>query len=569
MGLMTGAIQIGPNALLAYQSALQVIGNNVSNVGTDGYTRQTPILTPASGVTLTEGFQPGGGVALTGLRRNVDESLEDRYRVATGDQASSQVMQDVIGRIESSMNELSDNDLSTLLQSFFDAFSDLQNDPTQPAGRSVILAAADNVAAELSRQREEVLTMQIELNGDLKTSAQRANEISGDIADLNARISQLENSASGSSSALCDQRDQLLRELGELVQIQIRPQPGGSVNVYIGNEPLIQGGLNRGLKTTLDTVDGYPKVTVRFADNNSPIQMRGGKMAGLVESRDVLLVGHVADLDGLAANLIAEVNKVHSQGQGLEGFTDVTGTYDVDDANAALNSSDAGLALKPQNGSFVITEVDQDTGAATDHVITVDLDGSGADDSLNSLVAQINGKLVNAHAEVTGDNKLRLVANTGFELDFSQDSSNTLAALGVNTFFTGTDAKDLAVNSTLTANPRLLAAATQRTPGDGSNAANLFALGSEPIGTLNNQSISDYYNLIVSNVAVRGAAAKATTDGAAAVTSALASQREAVSGVNLDEETVSLLKLERAFEGAARYTTTINGLMDQLLALVS
>src|SRR5688500_18297902 len=87
MSLTTSALQIGKSALLAYQSALQVVGNNISNAGSPSYTRQTPVLSPAAGVMLPEGIMPGSGITLTSLQRNVDNSLENRIRLALGDQA--------------------------------------------------------------------------------------------------------------------------------------------------------------------------------------------------------------------------------------------------------------------------------------------------------------------------------------------------------------------------------------------------------------------------------------------------------------------------------------------------
>jgi flagellar hook-associated protein 1 FlgK len=160
------------------------------------------------------------------------------------------------------------------------------------------------------------------------------------------------------------------------------------------------------------------------------------------------------------------------------------------------------------------------------------------------------------------------VADSGSSITFAEDTSNVLAALGVNVFFTGTGAQDLAVSSQLSANVNLLAAARSNTPGDGTNAGRIATLGSEPVADLNNLSLTDYYNGIVTDIAVKGASAQASVTATAAITSALSSQRESVSGVNLDEETIQLLKLERAFEGSARYTTTVNQLIDQLLAIV-
>lgn len=566
MGLITGGIQIGRSALMAYQSALQIVGNNIANVGTEAYTRQSAILTPVNGLALPEGFQPGGGVALSGLQRNVDESLENRYRIALGDQAAAQVRQDTIGRIESSMNELSESDISTLLQKFFNAFSSLQTKPDDVAARGIVLTDGAALVQEIQRQREDVIALRDQLNSDLQHATSRANQIADDIAQLNIRIAELEGTSRGMGGALRDQRDQLLRELGTLVQIQIREQPGGSINVYVGNELLIQAGMNRGLTTTLNTDNGYPRVDVRFADNNSMVEVRGGKIHGIIEARDTLLDGQIDQLDGLSRALIFEVNKVHAQGQGLEGFTNVAGTNDVRDAAAVLNSAAAGLDLVPRNGSFKMTVKDQDTGLAQDFIIHVDLDGIGVDDSLSSLVARINGTAQNAQAFVTGDNRLRILADNGFEITFSEDSSNVLASLGINTFFTGRSSQDIGLNPELLANKNLLAAANGAGPGDNSGA--IAALGNGPIKSLNNQSISDFYNAIVANVAVKGSAAKSTGEATASIAAAIGSQRESISGVNLDEETILLLKLERAFQGAARYTTTVNSLIDQLMALV-
>lgn len=568
MGLINGALQIGRSALMAYQSALQVVGNNISNVGTDGYTRQTPVLTPVEGAVLPEGFQAGGGVALTGLRRNVDETLEARYRVALGDAAGSLVQQQTLGRIESVMNELTDTDLSSILQSFFNSFSDLQNNPHDTATRGMVITQGSTLANEIQRQRTDVLALRNELNDDLEASAQQADQIATQVADLNVRIAKLESTGEGGANALRDQRDGLLRDLGELVRIEVREQPDGGVNVYVGNELLVQGGLSRGLTTTLDTTSGYPQVVVRFKDNNTPIMMRGGKMAGLVEARDTHLMGQIEQLDNLARALIQEVNKVHASGQGLEGFTDITGVFDVQDPDAALNSGQANLDLKPKNGSFKVIVVDQATGLSQTSLITVDLDGAGTDESLNSLVVQINGKIQNAQAIATGDNRLRFKAGDGFEIRFAEDTSNTLAALGVNTFFSGTDSQDLAVNPLMANNPRYLAAATSGNTGDGTNAASIAALGDTALEGLDGRSVSDFYNAIVANVAVKGAAASASVEATNAINTSLSAQRESISGVSLDEETISLLRMERSFQGAARYTTTVDQLLQEMLALV-
>ncbi len=554
--------------MLAYQSALQVVGNNISNAGSPSYTRQSPVLTPSTGVILPENFTPGGGVALTGLRRNIDEALENRLRVAIGDQQSSLIEQQTIGRIEGILNEMSDSDLSTLMQEFFNSFTALQNSPEEESTRQMVLANANTLIDEIQRQREDTLTIRDELNKTIEETTDQANNLASQIADVNVQIVTVESVNEGGANALRDQRDSLLRELSELVQIEVREQEDGGVNVYVGNEPLIQGGINRGLTTTLEVEDNEPRRVVRFGDNTGPLTLRGGKLAGLIEVRDAHVMGHVQDLDGLATALIQEVNKAHALGQGLEGFTEVTGTYDVLDSQAVLDSENAGLDFTPQNGSFLLTVKDTNSGATNTYTIDVDLDGFDNDETLDRLALKISAA-EHINAAATSDNRLRIEADDSFEFSFAEDSSNVLAGLGINTFFSGSDGEDISVNSVLEAEggAQLLAAASGGGPGDGANAALLAGLATESLDGLGGQSVMDYYNNLATSIAVKGSAANAAVEAADSVASSLNAQRESVSGVSLDEETISLLRLERAFQGAARFTSTVNKLMEETLAL--
>lgn len=569
MGLVNGALQIGRSALIGYQSALQVLGNNVANAGDAAYVRQTPILRPQPGAPLPEGVMPGGGVALTNLRRNLDSALENRLRIATGEQAAAEIQQKTLGRIEAVMNELSDSDLSTLLQEFFNRFSTLQNSPHDMGVRGMVVAAGEALTGEIQRQRTDVLTMRDELNDELVEITKQANELASQIAELNQRITGIESPSTGAASALRDQRDQLLRDLGELMEIQVREQPDNGINVYVGNELLISSGISRGLTTTLETDAQHPRVEVRFEDNMQQVTLVGGQMAGIITARDTDVMGHVQALNDLSQAVIQEVNKVHSSGQGLQGYEEVTGVFDVKDSDAVLNSEDAGLQLAPQNGSFIVYVTNTQTTPASRIATTidVDLDGAGNDDTLASLAAKLNA-VDDLTAEATPDNRLKLTCAEGCEVSFGQDTSYALAALGVNAFFTGANAEDVQVSADIAGNLDLIAAATDHTVGDGSNAGQMAALATTGLSGLSGQSINDYYNNIASDVAVRASAALAGVNAADSIVASLTTQRESISGVSLDEETISMLRYERAFSAAARYTTVVDSLTQELLAIV-
>ena len=566
MGLVTSALQIGRSALLAYQNAIYVTGDNIANAGSNTYARRTPILTPLNSVGTALGFSMGLGVQLGSLRRNVDEALENRLRTAIADERSALTEQYTLGRVESLFNELSDYDLSSQLNEFFSAWADVQNTPQDISTRGIVLTVGASLAESMHRMRNDLVQTHKELNEQITGTVDEINRLLGEVGDLNRQVVQAE-AGGGTANSLRDQRDGALKELSELVAIQIRQQEDGSVNVYAGNDLLVQAAMIRRVRVETKTVDGLATSQVRFEDDNSLLDARGGALEGILNSRQQHVLTHMASLNQLTTALIQDVNRLHAEGQGLVGLTDVTGEYAVLDPALALNTSGGGLDLVPQNGSFLITVTD-DAGRSTVTQIDVDLDGIGPDTTLNDLAAALDA-VDDISASVTADGRLSITADPGASFTFSQDSSHVLAALGMNTFFSGSDASDISINPLLANSPELLAVATENLEGDGSNAGRIAALANEISATLGgNQSLIDFYNIIVGAVAVSGQAALNAVSAAGIISGALEAQHESVSGVNLDEEAVQLMKFEKAYQGAARYISVVDELINELIGLI-
>jgi flagellar hook-associated protein 1 FlgK len=575
MSLVATALQIGRSALTSYQSALQVLGNNVSNAGDPDYTRQTVGLGPLNGVALPEGFRPGAGVALTSLKRNLDESLEHRLRMAISGQHAVQAEDDQLSRIEVLFDEVVGIGMRSRLSSFFNSFSEVHNNPADAATRAVAIGEGAGLALSLRQLRSELLALAEEADSQISGLVEQANGLASGIADLNAQIVAAEAGDNAPAAALRDQRDAMLRQLSEIVDVHTRIQEDGALYVFIGSEALVQGNVVRELATDLRLDGESQRTAVVFADTGADIHPRGGALAGIIAVRDRHTIGTVSGVDQLASALIAEVNRIHSDGQGLSGFTSVTGTVALSDTTAALDSADAGLELPVQNGSFFIVVSDDTTQTPVAYQIDVDLDGEGDETSLESLVETVNSTVIGVTASVTADGRLKLEADAGVSFTFGhdgqstrEDTSDVLAAFGINTFFTGSSAADIAVNDALESRPDLLAAAQVHLPGDGANAARLAALDTTSSSLLNNSSLLDYYSSVVGEVATTAGAAHTSAEAASAVLSSLQAEKEAISGVSLDEEAVDLLKFERAFQGAARYITVVDRLMDEMMTLV-
>jgi flagellar hook-associated protein 1 FlgK len=189
------------------------------------------------------------------------------------------------------------------------------------------------------------------------------------------------------------------------------------------------------------------------------------------------------------------------------------------------------------------------------------------DTTLTSLATDLDG-IANVNASVNGG-KIKIATDSNdTEISFSQDSSGVLAALGVNNFYQGTKASDIAVNATLAANPALLAAAKNGEPADNQTARVIADLETASLTGLSGSTLKDTYQTMVNGIATSASGAKTNAQATQVVKDTLEAQRESLSGVSLDEEAVNLMKQQRAFQGAARLITVVNEMMDTVLGLV-
>ncbi|MCK5272874.1 MAG: flagellar hook-associated protein FlgK [Sedimentisphaerales bacterium] len=575
MALINGALQIGRSAITASQAALAVTGNNMANAATPGYSRQNVQLAPTQYTEVMPGKYTGTGVILQEVRRQIDDALNGRIRTAVGESASYLVQQQTMMRVEAAFNELTDQDLSTRLNSLFSSFSALQSQPHDIASRSVVLqegASLTNFVREVSR---ELTSIQEDLDAQVRYQVEQADALANQIADLNQQVAVAEAGRGGSAAALRDQRDMLLKELSGLISITDREVEGGSVNVFIGSEPLIQYSDSRGLSyVETEDANGNKLAQIVFSDNEDTVALTSGKIYGQITTRDDQVGGVIDDLDNWTKAMIFEVNKLHSLGRGLDGFTSVTSSLNVDDADASLAATaETGLPWQASNGVFFVQVYDSNGDAISGpQMVEVNIGMGGTDTTLNSLAVSLNN--VNGiTASVDGSNYLQIDATTsGHTFAFSAptdsgDATDALAALGINTFFDGYNASTMDVRTDLAADPRQLAAGANGLPGNGDVAGQIAQLATSGVTSLNGLSINDKFRSIVGGIATDSKAAQDNYTAADVVVETLELERQSISGVSIDEEAMHMIVFQRAFQGAARYISLIDQLLDEVIAL--
>jgi flagellar hook-associated protein 1 FlgK len=173
----------------------------------------------------------------------------------------------------------------------------------------------------------------------------------------------------------------------------------------------------------------------------------------------------------------------------------------------------------------------------------------------------------NVTAGLSANNEFTLTAAAGYEISFSDDSSGALAALGMNTLFTGRNASDIAVNDDILDEPGLLAAGSGHVDGSNGTARAIADLQDAAIDDLNGRSLREFWQQSVNRVAVRADAANGAVESSRLVRESISGQLQAVSGVSLDEEAVNLLTYQRQFQAAARFISVIDETLQTLLSL--
>jgi flagellar hook-associated protein 1 FlgK len=558
------ALNTATSALAVDQAGITVTGNNIANVGNANYSRETATVTPSQDTEVQPGIFVGTGVDLTSVQRQVDSALNSRLRGSQSDNSSAQTTANWVGQVQSTLNALSGSDLSAQLSTFFTGWSNLANNPTDSGLRQVVIQNGQNTAGYLQNLDGQLNGLQTNVNQELPLQVSSANNLATQIASLNVQIATAQNSAGGSPNSLLDQRDAALSQLSQLVNINTQDQPDGTVNVFVGSQPLVVGQTNNGLSMKNETdANGNVTPTVIFTNDNGTVPATSG-VIGALQSVKSQITSATDQINTIAHNLIDAVNQVHASGQGTAGFTSVTSTNTVNDPTKALASTAAGLDFTPKNGSFVVT-VTQADGTASSTLVPVNLTGSANDTTLNSLATSLNG-IAGVSATINAGQLTIKSTGANAKISFSQDSSGTLADLGINTFFTGKDASDIAVNSTVSSQTSLLAAGSNGEPGDNTAALAISNLESASLPGLGGESLESSYQNLVNDVG--NSAATATTNATAAknVQDALSAQQQGVSGVSLNEEAVNLIQQQQAFQAAAQVVTTVNQMFASMLA---
>jgi flagellar hook-associated protein 1 FlgK len=382
MSGLTSLLNVAKLGLLTQQINLQTTGHNVSNVSTDGYSRQN-VSIAASPPTPSEIGPIGNGAQATQITRAYDRFVNSTLFDKTSIMSGLDTLQAGMKLVEGVFNEVDENGLNQILNQFWSAWDDIANNAESADGmaeRTMLLQCASLLVQGVHDRYNSMVKLSQDIDLNIQTAVNDINQIADQIAEINVQILSMESSAHQAND-LRDQRDQLLRQLSELTQVNYFETQRGTYTVLIGQgSPLVEGnkswhlGLSSGEVLWL----GGGGEAVELASEDIQYGELGGliNLKGRITPRDTkVLTGAVAnttggqplkgktawgDIDGVTVSGPFTIDFSGTDQQGLPVTATYDSTFDYDENGAPGTVSDFMAAVETAFGDTVKVQMNNE-----------------------------------------------------------------------------------------------------------------------------------------------------------------------------------------------------------------
>ncbi|WP_435952287.1 flagellar hook-associated protein FlgK [Dryocola sp. BD626] len=540
---------LAKSGLSTAQSALSVVGSNLTNGMTPGYSRRDIILGEAGGLATGKGFY-GYGVQVNGVQRGYDAFINNQLRGASNTMAGITSRYEQLSEIDNMLGD-SESNPSVALNGFFGAMKTLSDDPSLPSSRQAAFRKLDSLTYQFNTSSKRLTGLEQSTNTKIKQSVDVINNSTEQLARLNMQIEKITAQGGTPPSDLLDTRDGLLRQLSEHIGIEVNENiETGRVDVKLADgRALVSGETAYKMQASTSPADPN-KTIVSYVDANGvakPLneeRITGGVLGGLFKFRNEDLTHARNEINQIALQMASRFNEVNRNGFDQNGQPGGD-LFTIPDPKAIANTNNGGdAALTPKfNGN--IGQVN-----AEDYSITFDGTSwqvKGADGRNVPYTTDPTGKLVfdGVEIEVSGTPQ-------------AGDSFVMNPAAGV------AESLDVAI-----ASGEEIAASDSNDPTDAKNNVNLLELlkiqDEKLLG--GKATLTDAYATLVGSVGSSMNALKVDGDASSSVLQELEYKWQATSGVDLNEEVMNLQMFTQYYQANAQILQAATTLFDTLLTL--
>ena len=559
---MSGLLSTAISGLMAFQRSLDTTSHNITNVNTEGYSRQQTNL---SAVSLTQFSH--GGVQVDSITRHYDQFINGQLRSSTSAFSDVESYQLLAKQVDNLLAN-SDTGLAPVIQDFFDSANDVANNPSSTVVRDILLVKGDDLTNRFAALSHQIQTIGEQVNVDLRDMTEHINTYTQSIAQLNTRINSDLGIATHTFNDLLDQRDTMLTNLAELIDIAVIPQTNGMVSVVMSHgQPLVMGGVTNQLGIQSNPLDPT-QLDVTLIEGNQQAEVmtnriQGGRLAGVLRFREEVLDASQQKLGAVAASIAVEFNRIHQAGFDLEGnqgqafFNMIGDEVPVFDISNPLSPATLTATFEPTSSENI---------DVSDYVLKFDGANYTLMRSLDKSVIRLNDvsgvltpadpiqKLAGIQLTIEGTPN----ANDEF---FIRPTFHAARQLQLNL----SDSNDIAAATNVDAAGNVVSGAMV---GDNRNMLKLAELANQTVMFAGTASFQEAYGQIVSRVGGLTQTANITAIAQQAVLDRATESREAISGVNLDEEAANLIKFQQSYQAAAQTVAIAGTVFDTLLAAI-
>lgn len=519
------SFNIAQQAIKNSQYALNIVSNNIANLNTEGYSKQSPVFTALHGYSCYNwcssgnNLKIGHGAELSAITRNRDQALDNYYRDQSGDAAFYNQIGSMASNIGNIMNEIQgEGGLQTAFSEFFSVVAKLNSDPTNNAYRISFAQEAVDIANQFNQMANRLINARNESLGEPgDLGSFQSSKVYLKMEELNAKFEQLaeingqiakSSSQTGQNGSLMDKKDMLLDEIASIIPVTITQNDNGTSNIYLGNINIIQGGeqkmrftATQGTSYDEPVIFGIENADGTVFDSNINDLLTTGSLAALGETSSNGTLSYTSvlnDLDTLARAFAEAVNEIQTQ--------TFTGEDGLEYTPMALKDGQ----LTPATEPIFEIPTPPDTFTASN----IKVNQAILDDPSHIAAAAVN---IDPNA-----------APPGYDAD----------GIGNN------------LNS-----QRLLDLQNQK--------LDLLDKAGTGIGA----TLEDFLGSMITDIGSKISDINDKIESQGDIVDQIETQRASLFGVNLDEELADLIKYQRAYEAAARVFNVASQVMQMLTTL--
>ena len=610
------ALNIGKSGLNASQAAVTTTSHNISNANNEFYTRQR-VTFAASTPFHTQPGDIGTGVSVTSIVRIHDEFVYSRLKNTSNSLSYDSYTQQALKEVAQYFPDLQDVGIATDLANYFDAWNDLASNATEGSQKIALVQSASALASDIQSSRQTLRSLQDSLNVQLKTAVDEVNSIGQKIADLNKQISNIESIQGINANDLRDQRDDLEITLSKLLDFSVykgeilsdnsidpnMTDQGVDYYLNIEGNSFVDGSTFHPLVIDNSSNESnYYSIYSETQDNtqyNITGKISGGKIGAMLDLRgrtidasaksgfpqDGTIQKYIDDLDTFASTLIQQTNNLYAQSAQPSMQTPILNNLQDD---TTLKNAYSSI----QEGSFDVIVYDKQGKEVARKSINVSATTAMNDDTYSSsIVTQINtqsddNKDGNALNDVDDFFNASFMSNgvfslqpkdslSGYTIALEDKGTNLPGTLGLSQFFVGSDGSTIDVNNDYKKDPSSMQGYSAPIVGNNSVANAMVQMQYSDFtfyresGVNTTQTLEGFYRSVTTQIATDGEKAISSYDNSNALYNTVYSEYQSISGVNVDEELINLMKFQTAYNANAKIISTIDQMLDTLLGIKS